>query len=116
MPSRRQSEKAFDFRGKDGSQWKRKEGPSCLFRARMLTNRAVHKNQSGAMGCRLWRAPGKLALRVRLSGLVERRSGSPEGGNGPHDQQPERDHSQARNRFQRQTRQQQPLPAQHEEQ
>lgn len=52
MPSRRQSEKAFDCRAKEGSQRKRKEGLSCLFRARMLTNRAVHKNRSGAMACR----------------------------------------------------------------
>jgi hypothetical protein len=53
MPSRRQSEKAFDCRAKEGSQRKRKEGLSCLFRARMLTNRAVHKNRSGAraVGC-----------------------------------------------------------------
>jgi hypothetical protein len=58
MPSRRQSEKAFDFRGKEGSQRKRKEGLSCLFRARMLTNRAVHKNRSGAMGPSVLERPG----------------------------------------------------------
>ena len=46
MPSRRQSEKAFDFRGKDGVAGEAKEGLSCLFRARMLTNRAVHKKKS----------------------------------------------------------------------
>jgi hypothetical protein len=120
MPSRRKSEKAFDFRGKEGSQRKLKEGPSCLFRARMLTNRAVHKNRSGAVYALTFPLPrnrcehGTRVQASRLSGLVERRSGSPEGGNGPHDQQPEWDHSQARNRFQRQTRQQQPLPAQHE--
>jgi hypothetical protein len=48
--------------------------------------------------------------------LLKRRPRSAQDSNRSNHQQPERKHSKARNRLQSQSRQQQPLPAQHQEQ